>query len=109
MFLSFAVELDSLCREIEHNLEECQSQSSPTCSWRQRIERREEAWEVNRGAIFEHAVRKESLSRYNVLKDGCVNVYLLSTYFDILELFFVWEKGFYTLLRLFNISIVYGL
>ena len=48
-------------------------------------------------------------NNYNVLKDGCVNVYLLCTYFDILELFFVWEKGFYTLLRLFNISIVCGL
>jgi len=67
--LIHAGELDSLCCEIEDNLKECQSrQNTSIPSWHQRIERREEAWEVNRKAIFEHVVRKETLPRENVLK-----------------------------------------
>ncbi|XP_065905972.1 uncharacterized protein [Dysidea avara] len=59
-------ELDALCIEIEHNLKEYQAkQNASGSAWRQRIERREEAWEVNRRAIFEHVVRNETLPEQN--------------------------------------------
>ena len=68
-FFINAGELDALCIEIEHNLKEYQAkQNASGSAWRQRIERREEAWEVNRRAIFEHVVRNETLPEQNVMR-----------------------------------------
>lgn len=110
MSLIHAGELDSLCCEIEHNLRERQTrQNTSVPSWCQRIERWEEVWEVNRGAIFEHVVRKESLPRQNVLKGTCIYI-PFTKYFNVLGLFFVWEKVVHTLFWLwFNSAVVCSL
>ena len=69
VFFINAGELDGLCIEIEHNLKEYQAkQNASGSAWRQRIERREEAWEVNCRAIFEHVVRNETLPEQNVMR-----------------------------------------
>jgi len=69
MFCTNVDDLDALCTEIEHSLKEYQAkQSGNGSAWYQRIERREESWEVNRGAIFEHVVRSETLPLQNVRK-----------------------------------------
>jgi len=99
MSLIHVGELDSLCYEIEDNLKQCQArQNTSVPSWHQCIERREEAWEVNRKALFEHVVRKETLPRENVLKLWhAIYIYCFTKYFYVLGLFFMWKKGVHTL------------
>ena len=95
----FSGELDELYEEIEMDLRESQTRSkTDTHVWQQRMERREEAWESARTAIFEIVVKGEGLPDNNVLH-SYIN---LSTYliFNDLGMQFLWKDSFYTVLSL---------